>query len=331
MQSWRVDNAVEAQLLEALTGERAADAASIVQAADLALPVTAAAYADEEAPAWPTMIAGGQTWVVAYTSSESMRAGIGGAFEHARVCSLAELAAGWPDPQWGLVLNPGLPVEIAMAASQLARLAAPSLLEDRKLEPAARTPLMQKLLRHTELAEMLRLGITRVSGYCHQSVDVGHIATPAVLIDAVGRKIESDELMTGNGSVNILIWPAVGLELYRNAYGGVDEASRAAVEGWLIEEPPFRGLGFAPNIDETIRDYKVDGVGLPHGAEIYELTDAGELELRASLDADTEEWMLLVDVDADAAGVDPTGNAPSGDGAASDDADGAGRDERDGA
>lgn len=308
MQSWSVDNALEAQLLDALTNGRAAEAASIIQAAELALPVSAAAYAGTEPPAWPTLAAGGQTWVVAYTSQESMRAGTQAAFEHARVCSLAELAAGWPDPGWALVVNPGLPVEIGMAAGQLARLAAPSLVEDRTAEPAARTPLMQKLLRHAELTEMLQLGMTRVSGYCHQSVDVTHIATPAVLIEAVGRKAEFDELMTDDGSVNILVWPAVGLELYRNAYGGVDEASRAAVDGWLIEEPPFVGLGFAPDVDQTIREYKVDGVGLPHGAEIHELTDSGTTDVRAYLDADAAQWMLLVDaddIDDDPSDADP--------------------------
>ena len=36
--------------------------------------------------------------------------------------------------------------------------------------------------------------------------------------------------------------------------------------GWVVEEPPFSGLGLGRNVDRVVREYKVDGVGLPHGA-----------------------------------------------------------------
>ncbi|HEY3089707.1 MAG TPA: SseB family protein [Jatrophihabitantaceae bacterium] len=297
MQAWQPADLFEERLLQASTADDAGAAAAVLQAAQLCLPLTGAAAAGDEAPVWPTVSAADQTWIIAYTSIESMHLGSGGALEHARATSLPELAAGWPDHSWALVINPGLPVQVTLDAAALARVAAPSLLEDRAAQPTARTPMMQKLLRHADVHHTLQFGVTRVSGYCHQLVDVAHIAAPEGLVEALGRKNETAELITDQGSVNVLRWPAVGLELYRNAFGGIDEASRAAVNGWLIEEPPFVGLGFVPSADQLIREYKVDGVGLPHGAEICELTATGTAETRALLDVDLAQWLLIVPSD----------------------------------
>jgi type III secretion system (T3SS) SseB-like protein len=297
VQAWRPANPFEERLLQASTADDATAAAALLQAAQLCLPLTAAASAGDESPAWPTVSTPDGTWIIAYTSIESMRVGGGGALQHCRECSLPELAVVWPDHSWGLVINPGLPTQATLDAAAVARLAAPSLLEDRDAQPTARTPMMQKLLRHADVHQTLQLGVTRVSGYCHQFVDVAHIAAPEVLVEALGRKDEMAELLTDQGSVNLLRWPAVGLELYRNAFGGIDEPSRAAVNGWLIEEPPFVGLGFAPSRDQVIREYKVAGAGLPHGAEICELTAAGSTKPRAVLDFDLAQWLLLVPED----------------------------------
>jgi hypothetical protein len=294
VQAWQPANPLEERLLQASTTDDAGAAAALLQGAKLCLPLTAAASVGDEAPAWPTVSTAKRTWIVAYTSVESMHLGSGGALEHARATSLPELAAGWPDHSWGLVINPGLPAQVTLDAGALARLAAPSLLEDRAAQPTARTPTMQKLLRHADVRQTLHFGVTRVSGYCHQLVDVAHIAAPQALVEAVGRKDEMAELITEEGSVNVLRWPAVGLELYRNSFGGIDEPSRAAVNGWLIEEPPFVGLGFAPGANQVIREYQVAGVGLPHGAQICELTAAGVAEPRALLDVDLAQWLLIV-------------------------------------
>jgi SseB protein N-terminal domain len=308
VQAWRPANPFEERLLQASTADDADEVAALLQGSQLCLPLTAAAAVGDEAPVWPIVSAADRTWIITYTSIESMHLGSGGALEHARATSLPELAAVWPDHSWGLVINPGLPTQVTLDAAALARLAAPSLLEDRDAQPTARTPTMQKLLRHADVHQTLQFGVTRVSGYCHQLVDVAHIAAPEILIEALGRTGEVAELITDEGSVNLLRWPAVGLELYRNAFGGIDEASRAAVNGWLIEEPPFVGLGFAPGADQVIREYKVDGVGLPHGAEICELTAAGSTEPRAVLDFDLGQWLLLVPEDS-ADFPDPAGQS----------------------
>jgi hypothetical protein len=63
----------------------------------------------------------------------------------------------------------------------------------------------------------------------------------------------------------------------------------------VIEEPPFIGMGLVPNVDQTIREYKVDGIGLPHGAEIVELTTDGVERRRAVYDGDFGRWLLTDD------------------------------------
>ncbi len=60
----------------------------------------------------------------------------------------------------------------------------------------------------------------------------------------------------------------------------------AALVGWVVEEPPFAGMGFGRNPDQVVREYKVDGVGLPHGAELWELRADGTEHRRVVLDGD---------------------------------------------
>ncbi|MDH2425066.1 SseB family protein [Sphaerisporangium sp. TRM90804] len=285
----------------------------LLRAAEFALPLSAAAAAGEEPAAWPTADGGERVWLVAYTSAQAMRAATGGLTDHHRVVSLPELAAGWPDPGWGLAVNPGLPVGFFLEPGTVARLAAPSPAHDRAAEPGSGAPIMQKPLRPADLYAYLAEGGSRVSGYCHQAMDVAHIATPAVLADALGQASE-EGVLTEQGSVNLLRWRAAGLSLYRVPYGGTDELTRAAVAGWVIEEPPFTGMGFAPNVDQVIREYKIDGLALPHGAEIWELTVSGVEFRRAVFDGDLARWLLVHESRPDETSP---GEAPSGAGATS--------------
>jgi hypothetical protein len=262
---------------------------SLLRDADLALPITAAAAAGTEAPAWATAADPERTWVLAYTSVEAMRLATGGVATHHRVVSLAELAAGWPDPRWGLAINPGLPTVFMLESGTVARLAVPTLAQDLLLDPGSGVPVVQKLLSPADVHGLLLGGEPRVSGYCHHALDVSHIATPAVLAEALGQP----GMLTADGCLNILRWRPVGLGLYRTPYGGTDEESKAAVAGWVVEEPPFVGLGLVPNVDHVIREYKVYGVGLPHGAEIWELTFEGTEHRRAMYHGDLRRWLLV--------------------------------------
>ncbi|TMR14396.1 SseB family protein [Nonomuraea turkmeniaca] len=262
---------------------------SLLRDADLALPITAAAAAGTEAPTWATAADAERTWLLAFTSVAAMRLATGGGAEYCRVVTLVELAAGWPDLRWGLAINPGLAAAFMLESGTVARLAVPTLAHDLMLDPASGVPAVQKLLSPADVHDLLAEGEPRVSGYCHHALDVSHIATPAVLAAALGQP----DMLTANGSLNLLRWRPAGLGLYRTPYGGTDEEGRAAVAGWVVEEPPFVGMGLVPSVDHVIREYKVYGVGLPHGAEIWELTSGGTEHRRAIYHGDLRRWLLV--------------------------------------
>ncbi|MFI7440486.1 SseB family protein [Nonomuraea indica] len=287
MGEWGPASPFEEELLDALAGGAAARGLALLRGADFALPITEAAAAGAEQPAWATMEGGGRTWVAAFTSVEAMRAITG--FATYRVSSLVELASAWPDPRWGLAVNPGLPIGLTLESGTVARLAVPTMAQDLAIDPGSGLPVVQKLLRPGDLHDLLGDGATRVSGYCHHALDVAHIATPTVLARALGQP----ELVTPDGSVNILRWRAAGPELYRTPYGGLDEERMTAVAGWVVEEPPFVGLGLVPTPGQLIREYKIDGVLLTHGALIVELTVEGVERRRAVYDGDTGRWFLV--------------------------------------
>lgn len=256
---------------------------SMLRDTELALPAP-----PDGGAAWPTITAPDRVWLPAYTSVEAMRAATGQS--RVRITSLVELAAGWPDPRWGLAVNPGLPVHFLLEPGTVARLAVPTLAQDRMAEPEPALPVVQKPLTPHDLRAYLGEGESRVSGYCHHALDVAHVTTPAVLADAIGRGGD-DDLLSAEGSLFLLRWRTVGLNLYRTPYGGTDEAGMAAVAGWVIEEPPFVGMGLAPNVDSLVREYKVDSVRLPHGSEIVELSAAGTEVVRAVYDGDLGRWL----------------------------------------
>jgi hypothetical protein len=64
-----------------------------------------------------------------------------------------------------------------------------------------------------------------------------------------------------------------------------------AMQGWVIERPPFRGNGFAPGDTEVVPEFKVDSVRLPHGAQMWRLSSDGSQTLVATFDADTTKWL----------------------------------------
>lgn len=299
VQEWRPASAFEQRLGEAFLADDMLTCLVLLRGAEYALPITAAAAAGDEPPAWTTVRDGELTWLLAYTSVEAMQAATQDRFRHCRVSTLVELAAGWPDQRWGLAVNAGLSVHLELESGTVARLAVPGLAENKVAYPDALPPVMQKLLTPRDIADYLTGPKLRVSGYVHQLLDVAHIATPSVLVEALGESDRQHELITNEGSVNMLRWTAIGSQLYRTPYGGTDEETMAAVSGWVIEEPPFVGLGLARNVDQVIREYKVDGVALPYGTEIWELGADGQEHRRAILDADQGMWLLVASMPPD--------------------------------
>ncbi|MFI6294087.1 SseB family protein [Nonomuraea sp. NPDC050790] len=284
-----MSDSFDERLRAAFEEGRTALCLALLKDADLALPMSRAAFEGAEPIVWPTVEADGRTWLLAYTSPEAMASGFGHITEHFRITSMVELAAGWPDPHWGLAINPGLPVGFNLESGTVARLAVPTLVQDLALAPESGVPVVQKLLHPAEIQDLLLGGETRVSGYVHHALDVSHIATPAVLAEALAQP----DFLTPDGSLNLLRWRPVGLEMYRTPYGGTDEARREAVAGWVVEEPPFVGLGLVPNPDQAIREYKVYGVAVTHAAEIWELTDAGTEVRRAVYHGDVRRWFAI--------------------------------------
>ncbi|MCG5219418.1 SseB family protein [Streptosporangium soli] len=291
MQRWRPASPFEEALEAMFEAGDLATCLALLRGADLALPVTRDAAAGREPFAWVTTADHERTWVPAYTSIEALHHATGDATLHGRITSLTELAAGWPDSRWGLAVNAGLPVGLFLESGTLARLAVPSLAEDRLAEPRSGMPIMQKLLRPADVTAFLDEDVSQVSGYCHHALDVAHIGTPGVLAAALGHAVQ--DVLTEDSSVHILRWRTAGLNLYRTPYGGIDEERMVAVGGWVIEEPPFAGLGLAPNVNEVIREYKVDGIGLPHGSEILELMVGGTERRRAIFDGDLGRWLPI--------------------------------------
>lgn len=276
-------SAFEHRLWAAFAADDLPACLSLLRRADFALPVTLAAARGEEPLSWATVRAEERGWITAYTSAEAMEAVLGDGFAP-RVASMAELAAGWPDARWGLAVNPGLPCHFLLQPALVARLVAPTLEQERPGEVVV----LQKVLAAEEVAELLA-GDSRVSGYCAGADDVAHIATPSVLAEALMRL----DALTASGSLNLLRWPVVGAQLYPVPFGGEDEAAMAAVQGWVVEEPPFSGMGYLASPGRLIREYRAEAVDLPHGAEIWELTADGTEHRRAIFDADLVQWVLV--------------------------------------
>ncbi|WP_344831133.1 hypothetical protein [Nonomuraea dietziae] len=91
-------------------------------------------------------------------------------------------------------------------------------------------PLLQKLLSPSAIKDMVLGGEDRVSGYVHHALTSRTSPRPPSWWDALGQPA----MLTPTGSVNLLRWRPVGLELYRTPYGGLDEEQRDAVAGWVV-------------------------------------------------------------------------------------------------
>ncbi|PZG05786.1 hypothetical protein C1I95_32505, partial [Micromonospora craterilacus] len=121
---WEPATEAEAAMRDALRNNDQQLYFRILSSVELLLPVSAQPVGGQTPVGWGTWTTGGRTHVLAFTSVEAMRTCLG---EHAgpsRRTGYAELAAGWPNHEWWLAVNPGLPVEGYLPAwyvSQLSR------------------------------------------------------------------------------------------------------------------------------------------------------------------------------------------------------------------
>src|SRR4051812_1179297 len=94
----------------------------ILSGVDLLLPVSADALAGLAPLGWGTWSTGGRTHVLAFTSSAALQACLADYTGSARRVPYAELANSWPNLEWWLAVNPGLPIEGYLPAWFVAQL-----------------------------------------------------------------------------------------------------------------------------------------------------------------------------------------------------------------
>ncbi|MEU7588756.1 SseB family protein [Micromonospora sp. NPDC049230] len=264
---------------------------------------------------WRTAQLDGETYVVVYTSPERLADHVEGDVTTVGV-KFAQLIRRWPDEDWSFAVNPGTPVGAKLPGEQIVALAnwaaevglgddlevdpeeAPAAAEPTarpRYAPAAVDParptVMQKAVAPSQLAYYLERGYDRVSGFVHRAGELAHLTTPAQVHDALGLSYPGSPFARDAEEIYVLRWPAHRPSLYRIPYGGQNEPAMRAMEGWVIERPPFRGNGFAPGeSSDVVAEFKVDSARLPHGTQLWRIGADGTERVVAELDTDTVVW-----------------------------------------
>ncbi|MEU5939480.1 SseB family protein [Micromonospora sp. NPDC047548] len=311
-------NAVEEDLLDAAGSGSTDTFLSTLLLARVLLPV-----APDSAPGsrpgdpgfvWRTEELDDETYVVVHTSPERLADHCPEPVETVEV-RFVQLIRRWPDEVWSFAVNPGSPIGAKLPGEQIVGLAnwaaEVGLGDDMEAEPAtvvveepaertryapqvtdpSRPVSMQKAVAPTQLAYYLERGYDRVSGFVHRANELAHLNTPAQLHDALGLGYPDSPFARDADRIYVLRWPAYRPSLYRIPYGGQNEAAMRAMEGWVIERPPFRGNGFAPgDSTEVVAEFKVDSARLPHGAQLWRVGADGSERVIALLDTDALLW-----------------------------------------
>jgi SseB protein N-terminal domain len=223
-----------------------------------------------------------------------------------------ELIRNWPDPDWSFAVNPESPVGATYPGPQVIALAnwaadaglgadpadaderpepAPVPAPQKVSDSAQRATVMQKTIPPEHVDYYLERGYDRVAGFVHRANEVEHLRTPAELFAALGLVHEGSPFTGDTKEAYVLRWPAYRPSLYRIPYGGQSEQALRAMDGWVIERPPFRGNGFAPGEGrDVIAEFKVDSVRLPHGAQLWRMDADGTEKMVAIFDSDAPIW-----------------------------------------
>jgi hypothetical protein len=158
-------------------------------------------------------------------------------------------------------------------------------------DDAQHATVMQKTVPPDQVDYYLERGYDRVAGFVHRATEVEHLRTPGELFAALGLSYDSSPHQPDAKEAYVLRWPAYRPSLYRIPYGGQNEQALRAMDGWVIERPPFRGNGFAPGEGrDVIAEFKVDSVRLPHGAQLWRVDADGSERMVAIFDNDGPIW-----------------------------------------
>ncbi|MBB4748183.1 SseB family protein [Actinoplanes lobatus] len=254
----------------------------------------------------------GERYLIVFTSKDRLSEHFG---EPTRTVGVRfyELIRNWPDPAWSFAVNPGTPVGAKYPGAQIIALANWATEAGLGAEPAespvTETPtgpvpapepasdeaqqatVMQKTISAEQVDYYLDRGYDRVAGFVHRASEVEHLGTPGELFGALGLYYEASPFQPDAKEAFVLRWPAYRPSLYRIPYGGQNEQALRAMDGWVIERPPFRGNGFAPGEGrDVIAEFKVDSVRLPHGAQLWRIDTDGNERMIAIFDMDGPLW-----------------------------------------
>ncbi|GIE98245.1 SseB family protein [Paractinoplanes rishiriensis] len=122
MSEWEPATDAEVAMRDALRTDDQETYFRILSGVDLLLPVSADALAGLAPLGWGTWSTGGRTHVLAFTSTAALQACLADYTGSARRVPYAELANTWPNLEWWLAVNPGLPIEGYLPAWFVAQL-----------------------------------------------------------------------------------------------------------------------------------------------------------------------------------------------------------------
>ena len=122
MTEWEPATDAEVAMREALRTDDQESYFRILAGVDLLLPVSAEALAGLAPVGWGTWSTGGRTHVLAFTSPSALQACLADYSGSARRVAYKELANTWPNLEWWLAVNPGLPIEGYLPAWFVAQL-----------------------------------------------------------------------------------------------------------------------------------------------------------------------------------------------------------------
>ncbi|MFF5172744.1 SseB family protein [Micromonospora sp. NPDC000089] len=124
MTDWEPATEAETAMRDALRANDQEAYFRVLARTELLLPVSAQVLAGDTPVGWGTWTTGGRTHVLAFTSTAALHACLGATAGPSRRVPFADLATDWPQHEWWLAVNPGLPVEGYLPAwfvSQLSR------------------------------------------------------------------------------------------------------------------------------------------------------------------------------------------------------------------
>ena len=106
---WEPTTEAEVALYEALLAGDQERYFRVLGRAHVLLPVSADAVAGRSPMGWATWTSNDHTHLLAFTSPASMRTCLAEHAGAARRMTFAELSSAWPNHDWWLAVNPGLP------------------------------------------------------------------------------------------------------------------------------------------------------------------------------------------------------------------------------